>query len=130
VAAAPRLFVIKEMPAHARVGDRVPITLTVTNIGHSTAHDVGLHETPPPGGRIVAVGNHGSIQSDGTVVWNLGNLAPGARRTIHATMLITGAGMQTDTAVASARNADPAFDVANVRARAAAPAPPPPAVTG
>jgi uncharacterized repeat protein (TIGR01451 family) len=130
VAAAPHLMVTKRMPAHARVGDRVPITITVRNVGHATAHEVRLHETPPPGGRIVAAANHGSIQSDGTVVWNLGNLAPGESRTVHATMLVTRPGLHTDTAVASAGNADPAFDAAAVRARGAAPAPPPPVVTG
>ena len=130
IAAAPQLFVSKRMPAHARVGDRVPITITVKNVGRGTAHRVVLHETPPPGGRIVAAANHGAIQSDGTVIWHLGNLAPGRTRTVHATMLITGTGFHTDRAVASAGNADPAFDAAVVRARAAPPPPPPPAVTG
>jgi uncharacterized repeat protein (TIGR01451 family) len=135
VAAAPHLFVIKQMPAHARVGERVPITITVMNTGRETARQVTLHETPPPGGRIVGVADHGSLQSDGTVIWNLGNLGPGEKRTVRATMLITQTGSHTDTAVASASNADPAFDVATVRARAAAhppppPIPPPPIVTG
>ncbi|HTU87380.1 MAG TPA: VWA domain-containing protein [Solirubrobacteraceae bacterium] len=127
VAAAPHLFVVKQMPAHARVGDRVPITITVKNVGGETAHSVVLHETPPPGGRIVAAANHGSIQSDGTVIWNLGDLVPGASRTVRATLLITATGLHTDTAVASAGNADPAFDVASV---SAAPAVRPPPFTG
>ena len=130
IANAPRLTVIKQMPAHTRVGDRVPITITVRNIGHATAHEVRVHETPPPGGQVVAAANHGSIQNDGSVVWTVGNLAPGESRTVHATLLVTRTGLHTDTAVASAGNADPAFDAAAVRARAAAPAPPPPVVTG
>jgi uncharacterized repeat protein (TIGR01451 family) len=129
VANAPQLMVTKRMPAQARVGDRLPITITVKNVGHATAHEVRLHETPPPGGRIVEVADHGSLQSDGTVVWNLGTLAPGETRTVHATMLITATGLSTDMAVASVGNADPAFDVAAVRARAPV-HPPPPAVTG
>ncbi|HTX11850.1 MAG TPA: VWA domain-containing protein [Solirubrobacteraceae bacterium] len=124
VAAAPHLFVVKQMPAHARVGDRVPVTITVKSIGPVTATQVRVHETPPPGGRIVAAANHGSIQSDGTVIWNIGDLAPGESRTVHATMLITGAGLHTDTAVATAGNADPAFDVAPVRAAQAVRPPP------
>jgi len=67
----------------------------------------------------VAVADHGSLQSDGTVIWNLGDLAPGEKRTVHATMLVTGTGLQTDMAVAAAANADPAVDVATVRAAAA-----------
>jgi uncharacterized repeat protein (TIGR01451 family) len=125
----PQLFVVKRMPATARVGDRLPITITVKNVGRTTAVEVTVHETPPPGGKIVGVANHGLLQSDGTVVWNLGALAPGETRTVHATMLITGTGLSTDTAVASAGNADPAFDVAAVRVRARVHAPPPP-VTG
>lgn len=129
IANAPRLTVIKRMPAHARVGDRVPITITVSNIGHATAHEVRVHETPPPGGKIVAAADHGSLQSDGTVIWDLGSLAPGHTATVHATMLITSTGLSTDTAVATAGNADPAFDAAAVRVRAAV-HPPPPVVTG
>jgi uncharacterized repeat protein (TIGR01451 family) len=85
IAAAPQLFVSKRMPKHAHVGDRVPITITVKNVGHGTAHEVVLHETAPNGGRIVAAANHGAIQPNGTVVWHLGSLAPGQTRTVHAT---------------------------------------------
>jgi hypothetical protein len=102
----------------------------VKNVGNATAHEVRVHETPPHGGRIVAAANHGSIQPNGTVIWQLGSLAPGETRTVHATMLVTGRGLPTDRAVAASGNADPAFDAAAARARAAPPAPPPPAVTG
>lgn len=126
-ATQPHLAVIKQMPAHARVGERVPITITVRNVGHGTADQVRLHETPPHGGKIVAVADHGSLQHDGTVAWDLGSLAPGATRTVHATMLVTRTGLLLDTAVASALNADPALDDAVVRVGAATRPPP---VTG
>jgi uncharacterized repeat protein (TIGR01451 family) len=83
--AAPHLMVAKDIPARAQVGDRVPITITVRNVGRPTATEVRLHETPPAGGRIVGVSDGGAIQSDGTAVWSLGNLAPGATRTVRAT---------------------------------------------
>lgn len=130
LADAPRLFVIKQMPAQARVGDRVPVTITVINTGHATAVHVELHETPAPSGRIVGVADHGLLRSDGTVVWHLGNLAPGASRTVHATLLVTATGVLSDTAVAHAGNVNPAFDTAPVHASGPPPAPPPPAVTG
>lgn len=126
--AQPHLAVAKQMPAQARVGERVPITITVRNVGHGTADRVGLRETPPHGGRIVAIADHGSLQHDGTVAWELGNLAPGATRMVHATMLVTRTGLLGDTAVADALNADPALDDAVVRVLAAMPRPP--AVTG
>jgi hypothetical protein len=135
LAAAPQLVVRKQMTAHARVGDRVRITMIVHNFGHGTAEQVRLHETPPHGGRIVGVADHGLIQRDGTTVWNLGNLAPGETRTVHATMLITRTGLHLNTAVASARNSRPSVAQATVRARAPVnrprpPAPRPPIVTG
>jgi uncharacterized repeat protein (TIGR01451 family) len=126
------LAIHKTMPAHTHVGPRVPITITVQNVGTQTAIDVTVHETPPGGGRIVHPADHGSIQHDGTVVWHLGNLAPGEKRTVHATMLVIQSGLHLNTAVASASNADVVEAAATVRAplRHAPPAPPPPAVTG
>jgi hypothetical protein len=104
------------MPAHATVGDRVPITIIAKNVGHETADEVRVHETPPDGGRIVAVQDHGSIEHDGTVVWNLGSLAPGESRTVHATMLVTTPGLHLNIAVADANNDYPAFDGVHERA--------------
>ena len=131
----PYLGVVKEMPADARVGALVPIKITVHNLGHGTAHRVELLENPPRGMRIVHVADHGTIRN-GTAVWNLGNLAPGASRTVHATARVLHAGLHIDTAVATARDAGPALSDAALRARAAAhrpkppPPPPPPPVTG
>lgn len=126
-APAPHLSVSKRMPANARVGDRVPIAITVKNIGHGKAHGVRVHETPPGGARIVAVADHGSIQPDGTVVWKLGSLAPKKSHTVHATMLVTRPGLHLNTAVASARDSYPAFD--RVHQRDSRP-PRPPSFTG
>jgi hypothetical protein len=128
----PHLAVFKTMPPRARVGQLVPITISVHNHGRGTAHGVQLAEKRPPGLRIVHVGNHGTIHN-GTAVWHLGNLAHGQTRTVHATTRVLRTGSHVDTAVATARNADAALSVASVRARAARrrpPAPPPPIVTG
>jgi len=79
---------------------------------------------------IASVANHGRIQQNGTAVWHLGNLEPGASRTVHGTLRVTQPGLHVNTAVATALNADPADSVAALRARAPAPTPPPPVVTG
>ena len=129
----PHLGVVKDMPAHAHVGEEVPFTITVHNLGQGTATGVQVHETPPHGTQIVNVANHGRIQPNGTAVWHLGNLAPGTSRTVHGTLRVTQAGLHVNTAVATALNADPADSVAALRAPAPAPkppAPPPPVVTG
>lgn len=126
---APHLAVHKTLPPRATVGERIPVTITVRNIGHGTANNVVLHETRPAGLRLVAVADHGRLQADGSAVWHLGHMAPGATRTVHATALVIHTGVHPDTAVASAANADPAFSDARVRARRAArpPSPRPPA---
>lgn len=128
---APHLAVHKTLPPRATVGERIPVTIIVRNIGHGTANNVVLHETRPAGLRLVAVANHGRLQADGSAVWHLGHMAPGATRTVHATALVIHTGVHPDTAVASAANADPAFSNARVRARRAArpptPRPPTPA---
>jgi Domain of unknown function DUF11 len=106
----------------------VRISITVRNVGGSTASAVRVHETPHDGGRIASVAQSGSIRSDGTALWRIGNLARGARRTVQATMVVTRPGLNVDTAAAAAVNAEPAFGAAALRARAAARRPPP--VTG
>lgn len=122
-----RLTIHKQMPAKAAVGDLVPVTITVQNVGDDTALNLTLRDTPPGGGRILRVGGlHGTHRKDGTVVWNLGDLAPGAKRTVHATMLITQTGTLRNTAIAGAGNADEVGADADVRVAAAVA----PAVTG
>lgn len=132
--AGPSLAVAKTMPLHARVGQLVRITITVHNHGDATAHGVQLHENRPAGLQIISVANHGRIQN-GTAVWHLGDIGPGASRTVHATARVLRTGLHVDTAVATAINADPALSNAAVRAAAAVrppppPPPPPPVVTG
>jgi hypothetical protein len=130
----PQLAVFKTMRPQAPVGALVPITISVHNHGRGTAHGVQLAENRPPGLQIIHVANGGTLHH-GTAIWHIGNLAPGATRTVHAVARVLHPGRHVDTAVASATNADSAVSVASLRARAAArpprpPAPPPPRVTG
>jgi hypothetical protein len=135
----PHLSVVKTMPPQSRVRELVPITITVHNFGHGTAHGVQLHENPSSGMRIVRVANGGTIQH-GVAVWHLGDLKHGESRTVDATARVLHTGLHVDTAVATALNSDPALSQAAVRARAARrrrhphhpkhPTPPPPHVTG
>lgn len=124
---APHLTVEKRMPTDARVGDRVPIEITVSNIGEGAAHGVRVRETPPHGARIVAVADGGAKEPDGTVVWDVGSLAPDESRTVHATMVVMRPGSHLNTAVASVADGYPAFDRALQRDSAP---PRPPSFTG
>jgi uncharacterized repeat protein (TIGR01451 family) len=122
-----RLAIHKQMPAQAAVGDLVPVVITVQNVGDDTAVNVALRDTPPGGGRIVRIeGLHGTHRKDGSVLWVLGALAPGDKRTVHATMLVTQTGTLRNTAIASAANTDVVVADADVRVAAAVS----PAVTG
>lgn len=134
------LDVHKTMPAHAQVGQRVPITITVRNTGHHTALNVAVRETPPGGDRIVLAGDRGSVQPDGTILWRLGSLRPGEQRTVHATMLVLSAGLHLNRALADASNAQVVISTASLHASPRPrgsrpphrphPTPPPPRVTG
>jgi hypothetical protein len=67
------------------------------------------------------------IEADGTVVWDIGRLAPGEMRSVHATMLVTRTGLLLNTVVEDATNGDPAADPDPIRVR---PGPSPPTFTG
>jgi uncharacterized repeat protein (TIGR01451 family) len=109
VATAPRaqLRLTKQLPAQAVVGNLVPVTITITNIGETTAVNVAIRDTPPAAGRFIRT--RGVAQrSDRGLVWRLGDLAPGATRTVHATMMVkrtVANGRLSNTAVGGARNA-------------------------
>lgn len=113
----PHLIVNKHMPSRALVGERLPVAITVHNGGDGTAREVRVRETPPPGTRIVAAADGGSTEPDGTVVWDVGTLAPHEGRTVHATMVATRPGFHLNTAVVRAADSYPAFDRAPLRDR-------------
>ena len=128
-----RLSITKRMPAHARPGAHVQVTITVTNHGPDTADDVTVRDTPPGAGRLlVTTGHTVTVESDGSVQWNLGTIAAGHSRTIVVTMVVgdtAPGGSLRNTAVAVAANATTAVANAGLRvARAVRPSPP--AVTG
>jgi uncharacterized repeat protein (TIGR01451 family) len=124
------LRIRKRMPARARVGRTVPVRITVRNVGRHTATGITLQETPPGTARIVRVSRRNRAQRRaGIVTWRLGNLAPGARRTVRVRMRVTRRGSHRNWAFASANNAGVVATRATVRARVAQRQPPPP-VTG
>jgi uncharacterized repeat protein (TIGR01451 family) len=135
IARATTLTVTKTLPRHAHVGQRVPVTITVRNVGAHTARNVTVHESPPGAGHLVGVsGAHVTRHPDGTVLVRLGNLQPGASVTAQAKMLIVpgAGGPLQNTVSAAAQNADVVLATAVVRVPVAhAPGQPsPPRVTG
>ena len=110
------------MPRVARIGQRVRFRLTVTNVGSVTARRVHMVDIPPGAANLAALRSSTRARvSNRGAIWKLGRLAPGARRTIRGSVLITGGtpGLKTNLVAAGAVNAKLAGDRANTRLRAA-----------
>ena len=116
------LTVVKTTPRVARIGDRLPFSLTVTNTGSVAAKNVVLLDAPP--GALTLSGlrsNERARLVRGYAVWRLGTLAPGAKRTVHGTVLIKAGtpGLKRNIAIAGAINAPIVSDQVDMRVRAA-----------
>ncbi len=115
---ATRLQIVKITRARARVGGRVPVVLRVTNIGPITADEVTVTDVPPAAMELTSLGTKPSgTRVRGNAVWHLGDLAPGASRTIRGVVRIDSAapGLKTNTAIATAVNANLVQDQTDTR---------------
>ncbi len=133
VIASTQLRVAKITPRRARVGQRVPFALRVTNVGPSAARGVLVKDVPPAAMSLTRLRSRGALSLRvvrGDAVWVLGRLAPGASRTVRGSVLLTSAtpGVARNTFAATARNA--AVVVGTVDTRVLAPRRVIPAVTG
>jgi uncharacterized repeat protein (TIGR01451 family) len=123
-----RLKVVKVAPNVARVGDRVPFDLRVTNVGSITATNVRLLDVPPAAMTLSGLNASSTARRvRGNGVWRLGTIAPGATKVVRGTVRITSAtpGRKRNTAVATANNARLALAATDTRVlarRAVAPA--------
>jgi uncharacterized repeat protein (TIGR01451 family) len=102
------LRVVKAGPRVARVGDRVPFALTVTNIGANAAMSVQVADVPPAAVTLTGLSaTAGMRRVRGNAVWRLGTLAPGASRTVRGSVLIKAGtpGLKRNLALATAANA-------------------------
>ena len=131
--ARTQLRVDKRAPAVAREGEIIEASLTVTNVGGVTARDVRLYDIPPAAVKLTLQreSSRRARVVRGNSVWRLGNLAPGAKRTVTLQVRIDTAapGDKRNVAAATATNADQALDATDTRILGAPPAISP-AVTG
>lgn len=117
-----RLAITKKAGAkRVKAGQLVKWTVTVRNLGPSTARNVEISD---PLAAYVTLGNRGGARlSRGRLVWRLGNLAPGASRKVVFTLRIDrtargGSVRNVASAVADNANAVSAADsVTIVRVR-------------
>jgi uncharacterized repeat protein (TIGR01451 family) len=120
---ATQLRVVKTMPRVARLGSRIPFRLTVTNTGSVAARDVRMADVPPASVAVAALRASSRPRlGEGYALWQIGRLAPGARRTIRGTVLIQAGspGLKRNWVFAAAVNARLVQDRADTRLRARA----------
>lgn len=96
--AKPLLTCHKCGPEEVCPGDAVNYTITVTNRGSCTAHDVVVTDNVPPGLE------HASCQK--TLVYKLGDLEPCQTKTVNICMVARTRGEVCNTAVVTACDAD------------------------
>jgi uncharacterized repeat protein (TIGR01451 family) len=110
----PRLVITKKAPRRAKVLSRVKYTIVVRNPSKATARSVVLRDVIPNGLSFVTASRARTLRN-GVITFRLGNLAPGARRTVTVTLLADASvrGRRTNVATVSAAG------VRTVRARAA-----------
>jgi uncharacterized repeat protein (TIGR01451 family) len=114
------LSVVKTAPRVARVGALVQFELTVRNVSDVTAQDVTLADVPPAALTLAELQSTGGARARlarGNAYWDLGTLAPGARRTVRGTVRIESGtpGLKRNHALATAVNANLARDDSDTR---------------
>jgi uncharacterized repeat protein (TIGR01451 family) len=127
---ATTLEVVKTAPRVARVGERIPFRLKVTNTGSVAATSVLLLDIPPAAVTLSALQSRTRASLNrGNAFWRLGPLAPGASRTVTGTVRLKAGtpGLKRNLTAATAINAKIATDRADTRLLARRRAP---AVTG
>ena len=89
------------------VGDTITYTITVTNNGPDTAHDVEMVDVPPSAVILNSVTpSAGSCSGSTTITCDLGNLANGASATVTIVVTTTVSGKLTNTASVSSEETD------------------------
>ncbi len=101
----PALVITKVGPARRFVGKDITYTITLANRGDGEARNTYLCDRLPPTAQFVKA-SEGATVTDGTVVWSLGTLAPGASRSVEVTLRSTQVGELTNVARATAYCAD------------------------
>ena len=99
-----RVAIEKTGPATAVIGDTVPYTITVSNVGDGVAKNVVLTDYVPDGLR------HQSGSSQ--LAMEIGNLAPGEQRTMNVNFQAVARGRHCNKAVVSSSNGGQAESVA------------------
>jgi uncharacterized repeat protein (TIGR01451 family) len=110
------LRVVKTAPRVARIGDRLPFRLVVTNRGSVAARHVLVADVPPAAVRLASLRARGAGKVHrvrGHAIWRVGTLRPGETRTIRGSVQVKAGtpGLKRNLVLAGAVNAQLARDV-------------------
>lgn len=98
---SPALSIEKTAPAEVQVGRAAVFEVRVRNVGNVPAHGVTVRDEVPRGARLVSTTPPASHGADGTLVWDLGTLAPGAEAAVEMEIVPTTEGELGSVALVS-----------------------------
>jgi uncharacterized repeat protein (TIGR01451 family) len=93
----PVLTITKTGPEKRFAGRPVQYTITVANTGDAVAKSATIMDIVPAGSRFLKASDNGTLQGN-NVVWNIGDLNPGAKKTVSVTLVGTQIGQIVNTA--------------------------------
>ena len=85
----PSLTLEKVAPGEIQVGRAAKFELIVKNVGNVAAQHVVVHDTVPEGTRLENTVPQAQQTSTGQLSWQLGTMAPGARKVIELSLVPT-----------------------------------------
>ncbi len=103
----PVLTITKAGPDKRFAGRPVKYTITVSNTGDAVAKSATIMDIVPAGSRFHKASDGGTLQGN-NVVWNIGDLNPGATKTVDVTLVGTQIGQIVNTASVTADCAESA----------------------
>jgi uncharacterized repeat protein (TIGR01451 family) len=107
VVTQPVLEITKNCPdGRLLLGRPASYTITVKNVGDGVAKGAMLSD-PLPAGTTFVSASDGGVLTGAAVGWNLGDMAPGASKTVSLTLGLTGSAKVTNVANAMAACAAP-----------------------
>lgn len=84
---APALAVEKSAPVEIQIGKPATFNLRVRNVGQAVARNVVVTDHVPRGTSLSQARPQAEQSADGSLVWNLGDLAPGSDATIEMVLM-------------------------------------------
>jgi uncharacterized repeat protein (TIGR01451 family) len=103
---------------HTTTGGRVKYTITMGNTGRGTLRNAVTCDKLPAGTTYVGASKGGTFGANGSVCWKLGNMAPGARKTVSLTIKVSASfhgKVLSNTACMTSSNAKTVCSTAKVK---------------